>query len=314
MEPRKLIRLGNSSFAIALPKDWIDKSVLKKGDDVYIERDSNGGVNISSKFKKEEEKRIEINIDSKTTEDSFKKYLHAAYTQGYNVVVLKGKPKSSKFLKNLLSNYLSYEIIESNDKEVVIRDFFDFKEAKFENFVKRIDTNLREMFNIILSEFQKEKINAKNFSELEEIDEEVNKFYFLCSRIFIKGIDNPTIMNILKISGNELFNNWWLSFHLESLGDGLKYISREIIKTRPEMRVTVYEILSKVFNGYVSCMESFYNKNSDKAFNTLTDIKQIKEEINDLREKNLKDFRILEALELVRKNIYQNTKIIFYMR
>ena len=38
MEQRKLIRLGNSSFAIALPKDWVDKSGLKKGDNVFLEQ------------------------------------------------------------------------------------------------------------------------------------------------------------------------------------------------------------------------------------------------------------------------------------
>ena len=36
MEQRKLIKLGNSSFAIALPKDWIEKSGLKKGESIFV--------------------------------------------------------------------------------------------------------------------------------------------------------------------------------------------------------------------------------------------------------------------------------------
>ena len=38
MEQRKLIKLGNSSFALALPKEWVDKSGLKKGDNIFVER------------------------------------------------------------------------------------------------------------------------------------------------------------------------------------------------------------------------------------------------------------------------------------
>ncbi|MBS3134491.1 AbrB/MazE/SpoVT family DNA-binding domain-containing protein, partial [Candidatus Woesearchaeota archaeon] len=44
MEHRNLIKFGNSSFVISLPKDWIDRNKLKKGDAIFIEQ--NGSENL----------------------------------------------------------------------------------------------------------------------------------------------------------------------------------------------------------------------------------------------------------------------------
>jgi len=64
MNQRKLIKLGNSSYAIALPKDWVDKAGLKKGDNVYIVPNSNGELIVHPTLSNDsEDKEKLINID-----------------------------------------------------------------------------------------------------------------------------------------------------------------------------------------------------------------------------------------------------------
>ena len=309
MEPRKLIRLGNSSFAIALPKDWIEKSGLNKGDEVYVERNSNGEIIISTKFKKAEDKKIDIHSDK---EDALKKNFHAAYTKGYNIVSFKGEGLNSKFLKGLLSDYLSFEIVEAKEKEIITKDFFDINEAKFENFVKRMDNDIREIFTILIESIKNDKLNPKAVKEIHEIDKSINKFYFLCSRIFVKGIDNPTILNILKMNGNQLFNNWWMTLNLESLGDGLKYTANWISKLNPANKGEIYNVLLKLQANYIKSVEAFIKNDNKKAMEVIHETKQIAEDIDGLEPEKIS--RITNALEMVRKNIYQNSKIGFYMQ
>jgi len=312
MEPRKLIRLGNSSFAIALPKDWIDKSGLKKGDDVFIEKNSNGEIIVSSEFKKGEDKQIEIALD-KVDNDLLKKHLHAAYIKGYNTVKVKGNSKETKMLKELLGDYISFELMDSNGEEILIKDFFDIKEIKFENLVKRIDTNLKEMFEIIKRDVESGKLTTKTLKEIEEIDKEVNKFYFLCSRVFMKGVDNPTVLNILKMNGGELFNSWWIAFHLESLGDGLKYVARWINKSESFDRGAISDFISKLHKEYSKSMESFYSRDSKKALEVIQNTKMLKNDLEKL-EKDPKNLKLTAALDLIEKNVYQNAKMVFHMR
>ena len=57
MERRKLIKLGNSSYAIALPKSWVTKSGLKKGDEIFVIKNSNGELVLTSLPQKTNEQK-----------------------------------------------------------------------------------------------------------------------------------------------------------------------------------------------------------------------------------------------------------------
>jgi phosphate uptake regulator len=264
-------------------------------------------------FRKEEERKIEINLEEKNPE-FIKKNLHAAYTKGYNVIVFKGNIKNArKMIKELLDDYLSFEIIESNHKEVVVKDFFDIKEAKFENFVRRIDNNLREMFDIVVNQSKRSRLETASLKEVNEIDKAVNKFYFLCSRIFLRGIDNPTILNILKMDSTRLFNNWWIAFHLEALGDGLKYVLAWCNKLKPKNKEDIHNILSELQQNYIDSMEAFYKKERKKAFEVIKRTTKIREKIENLEKGNSKILKITQALDIVERNVYQNAKMIFYI-
>lgn len=313
MEERKLIKLGNASFAIALPKGWIDKSGLKKGDKIFLEHNGNGELTVSSTFRKRDEKVVEINLEDKAQDSEFlKRHLHALYTKGYSKVIFRGL-KDKKLLEHLLKDYLSFEVMESNGDTIIAKDFFDLDEIKFENLVRRIDNCLRDMFDTSILEIKKTKTDQKAIKELEETDASVNKFYFLCSRIFMKGIDNPSVLNTLKLDGNKLFNNWWMSFHLESLGDGMKHALKWIFKLEPKKRAEILEIMTKLQQNYILSMEAFYSEDSNTALKAIEATKAIRGDIDKLEE-DVKILKITEALEMVRKSIYQNAKMTSYIK
>ena len=67
MEYRKLIKFGESSFVVSIPKTWMTKNNLKKGDLVYFSENGNNELIIAPQLKEEdkEEKKIIINADNK---------------------------------------------------------------------------------------------------------------------------------------------------------------------------------------------------------------------------------------------------------
>ena len=313
MEERKLIRLGNSSFAIALPKDWVDKAGLKKGDKVFVVPDSNGRLFIEANFQgNKEAPALELNVENKEP-DFIKKYLHAAYINGYDKMHFKGSKEFRKTIKDLVKNYVSLEIVDSNEKEDVVKDFFDMQESKYESFVKRIDNNLREMFEVILNELQKKKIDDSVIKEIKEIDKSVNKFYFLCSRLFIKGIDNPALLSTLKMDGSSLFNNWWIAFNHEAIGDGLKSVAQNANSLDIKDKKALLEILDKLSKAHLESMEAFYNNEHEKAHGIISHTLKIREDIDKLGSQNHKALKMAHALEIIERNIYQNAKMIFHM-
>jgi len=219
MEERKLIRLGNSSFAIALPKDWIIKSGLKKGDKVFLIPNSNGEILLSSKPQKTRgDNKITIETNN-LTKYSLKKEMVSAYIKGYDELQFIGKNNRDlrNEIKKIENNLIGFEIVDNNENQVIIKDFFSLEEIDIINFIRRMDNNIRELFDIILGALEPGKLSKKEFEEIKNIDKDINKFYLLLSRIMFKGLDNPSILSSLKLEANELFNIWWCSFNLEHI-------------------------------------------------------------------------------------------------
>ena len=67
MEIRKLVKSGQSSYTVALPKNWIDKNKLERGNDIYIEEKANNELSITTNMraKTQEKTKKVINVDKK---------------------------------------------------------------------------------------------------------------------------------------------------------------------------------------------------------------------------------------------------------
>ena len=278
MEERKLIKLGNSSFAIALPKGWVDKSGLKKGDKIFLENNSNGEIIVSSEFKKVGEKEKEININDKDIEQ-IKREFTSHYINGVSVFKFTGNPLSNRKreIKELIKDYIGFEVIKEDGTEIVVKDFFKFEELNLNNLIKRIDNNTKEMFKILLESVKAKKTYSNDAEEISKIDLDINKFYFLLSRIMLLGMDNPSLTNKLKTTSIELFNYWWLAFHLEHCGDSLKYIFEQTKrnKDRKLLEKKLLPIFIKVKEKYENSLNGFYKKDPAEAYKTMGDGKKV---------------------------------------
>mgnify|MGYP001191677169 CR=1 FL=1 len=73
-EARRLIKFGNSSHVLSIPKDWIDKNRLVKGDLVFLDENEFGQLILSPDQKKIErvDRGISFCIDNKE-EDQIKR-------------------------------------------------------------------------------------------------------------------------------------------------------------------------------------------------------------------------------------------------
>ncbi|MDD5182249.1 MAG: AbrB/MazE/SpoVT family DNA-binding domain-containing protein [Candidatus Nanoarchaeia archaeon] len=315
MESRKLIKLGNSSFAIALPKDWIEKSGLKKGDKIYVERNSNGEIIISPEFKKlNGEKRSIINVDNED-EKTIKRKFTNDYISGSSSFEFTGKTikEKSRKIKNLIGDYIGCEISEETANSIIVKDFFNFEETDMNSFIKRIENNILEMFDIILSSLEKQTVSKKEIEEAIEIDSDINKFYFLNSRIMSLGLDNPALLNVLKIGTKDLFNNWWITFHLEHAGDNLKSIisAFDSEKLDEKIKNKLSPIFKELKEKYRNALHLLYEKNDKQAFEVLDNGKRALAMCEDLTKSKNSFLSIIgEKLYRVDNAVYQIIKMI----
>jgi len=310
MEQRKLIRLGNSSFAIALPKDWVDKSGLKKGDDIFVERNSNGEIIISPEFKKINEGKGEtINLEGKE-EKEIARDIISAYVGGYGNTNVNGNKDKLKIAKKIAKQFLNLELIDESEKKAIFKDLLDVQSVNIANFIRRMDNNIKDMFSVLNSINIDDRQLKKRIEELNEIDKDITKFYFLIWRLMNMGIDNPSIQTNLKINSKSFVTFFWLSYNIEQTGDELKRIGRRLATIKGN-KDYFKQVLNSIKENYDNSMKAFFEKNKNYAKEVIFK----KDETAKMCEKlaNIKGFEVItEKLHQINANIHNNSKMIFY--
>lgn len=309
MDQRKLIRLGNSSFAIALPKGWVNKAGLKKGDDVFIVPNSNGELIVQPTLKKESNDAQSVILLEKKDDEEIARDIIAAYISGCKLIEVKGEKDRLKIAKGKAKKFLNLEPIEETSEKIIFKDLLDIEDISVEKFLRRMDNNLKEMFSGLLNMVNDGKKFNQAAGEIEEIDEDVTKFYFLVWRIVNLGINNPSFQSNLKISPKSFVLYFWLSYNLEQIGDELKRIARKIEAVQDK------ELLKKVLGEASECynksMKSFFDNNRISAKEVLLDKERIIQSCEKLAE--IKNCEVIsEKLKRIVSDVQNNSKIMFY--
>ncbi|MBI2449281.1 hypothetical protein HYV49_03205 [Candidatus Pacearchaeota archaeon] len=269
MLARKIIRLGNSSYAIALPKEWIKKSELDKGDYLTVIQQTTGELTISPSVKKDSIKTKNFDFSHKNIEE-IKRELFGAYIQDYNIFDIKITKEKKKLVKQLLKGVTNFEIVEETDDKIRAKDFFRLEEINVDNHVRRIEHSTQSLFDEVRNFLLSDKPSEESLAEIREIENDVDIFTALLTRIFFKGMNNPSFLINLKKDSISIFNNWWLVFNLEYIVDNLCKIA-EIKKENPSLAIPeqVIKTFNAIHENYNLCMDAFYKNDKQYAVNVI---------------------------------------------
>lgn len=314
MDQRKLIKLGNSSFAIALPKDWIDKSGLKKGDNIFVIPNSNGELIIGSKYNKDKTSKFN-SLDLKDEDEtSLQVELISSYLRDYDTLKIKNNLdiKQKKHVKDLVKNLMSFEIIEENQDEIILKDLFNLDEADIKSFVRRIDNILRSFFEDIITAVKSGKINKELSKEIQVADVEITRLYLLIGRIFMKSLDNPSMLHSIKTNSLDLFRNWWIALHLEKVGDELKRVAKILenpIKADNKFLIGLFDEINK---NYIGCVSSYYSNNKQMNKEVIGANQKIISTCEKYDGKDAIIAQIVEKFKYLQGNVFQISKMMAY--
>jgi phosphate uptake regulator len=241
LQIRKLVKSGAASHTIALPKEWLDKNNLNKGDLLYITEKNNELV-ISSDTKKPkiEKKEISISVDKKEI-NTIRRQTISAYINNYSIFTFHGDSlnKNLEEIRKILDNFLALEIVEQTNTKLVAKDFLNLEEFSITNTIRRMDMLTRS----IISDAKK---GEKESQALEFRDYEVDKLLFLISRLIRSNLEEPSS----KLPNTKALSVWWLAKNLESISDAAKKISRIFNKESSP----IYDELEQF---YLECIKSY---------------------------------------------------------
>ena len=271
---RKVIKMGDSSLVISLPKEWTRKAKITRGSSVEIEELSSGELIVKPRMIEIKKKPVEVSPAKKYLERN----IVDNYINGADTIIISSKtpidPELMNSIYNIIQELQGLEITEASSKRIII-EYFGSPVP-----VKRLLTR----FSLIVNNFLNALIISFRENEGTEVEaikrmRETKKIYHILLRNLIMASTNVKVATEIELKTR----------------DPIYYIC--IVKNLKEMlvqleRANFYETtynkqISDIFEDILTC-----HKRATKAWNA-KDRRLAQETLNRVRESRVK----LESFE-----------------
>lgn len=313
MEFRRLIEFGKSSFVISVPKGWITKNKLKKGDVLHIdERDNELVILPESSSEGKEKKSSEIDITGMNIKD-IEAQIISRYIKNYNSIILKGDDLRQKApqIREVIHNLMALEIMEETATRIVANDFLNMADLSIKNLLRKMDIITREMMLDA-----KQCINENKCENISDRDQDVNRLSYLIFRSIKYYHENPNMLRKAKLTHSELIDFWLVTFAVENIADQIKRIAKHIaeIKLDAKAEKKIIELCEKIQKRYMDAMKTFYTRDTKAAYSMLTGKAELILELKNIHDscKSTESIdRILEKLKQIVGVTQQIVKVVY---
>jgi len=270
METRKLVRTGAETYTLSLPKGWIKKNKLNKGDMLFIEENKEFlEIKPAEGRNQKEEKEAVITIDRKDV-STIRRETISAYINNFSQLTFIGDTLNNKLedIRKILHNFLALEVIEQTEKRLVVKDYLDLKEFSLDSIIRRMDMLVRSIMIDSKNSFSKKGVHEN----LKLRDYEVDKLFFLLNRL----------LRSRDISSKQVIAYFWIAKTLENISDEIKEVAEDFENTNDKGILDKY---SEVEEYYKEAVKAYMKKDRELADKLISQKNGIVEKLDKLKEK-----------------------------
>ncbi len=281
---RNIIKLGNS-YAISLPKGWIDRFGLDSSKEIELEEMDSGMLGITAGKNKEQESEEIIHIEKEEPMDNIYAKIYRAYIQGFRNIIITGHPDREQFkvISEVQRNLTGLEVIEQSGNRIVFKDFIHLEDIDMDRFTSSIFNHLIGMATEITEDISKD---IETGDKIRDMDCAVDRTANLVFRCLNLALRDSSYMKKIGKSTHELMITSRIIKNLEKIGNmlvGISYYMNE--KQTPRMKEYGYILFRKdrricnetaaFLNAWIRYIkpirDALFNKKTDAAISIYTD-------------------------------------------
>ncbi len=190
MEPRKIIKVGEKSYAITLPKKWAKILGIKPRDSVNLVLDKTGVIHVYVTHKKPKATVSNLVIDASNLNlQQLEELLRACYIEGLDAIHIKNINKETIKIHEL--NQILYKLpgvlfLEPGLEDLIIKIAITEDVIDVEEVISRISHVLELMFDYLENYIEKGK--KEDAEAILKLDDEVDRLYHLGQRLIRKRV------------------------------------------------------------------------------------------------------------------------------
>lgn len=208
---------SGSSFLIILPKDWVVRQKLSKGDPVVIAEREDGCLIIDPRLPKAGEPR------STTTEigHNLRWKITSRYLLGFDEIRIVSKEPITNVqrdeLKQVIKRFVALEVTEEDDHQIILRCLVDPTTLPVSTAMRRMNLITSRMIDDSLKVYFEG--SQEGAEEVIQRDEDVDRLFFLIVRELRSAVQYPRMSEMMKIAPVEALDYRLAAQYIERIAD-----------------------------------------------------------------------------------------------
>ena len=281
METRKLQVSGHSTYILSLPKEWIKKNEVNKGDNIRLRLQPDGTIILSPAQNELKAKEAKLTV----TEDSdklFRKFI-GLYLAGYKTIKLRFEGddggKAKKSVKRIIEKFSGLEIVSESNETMTVQDLFDSSLFTPDKAIRRMTLLTISMLNDAILSFETKDNNLAQ--DVISRDDNVDWLGWLITRQYNLILQDIALSEKLGISQQKGLGYLLIAKSLERIADHTSKIASNSNKSSLNNDLLISDV--KQMANHISylldvAIKSFYSENFDDANNVLREAKELQNE------------------------------------
>ena len=274
---------SGSSFLIILPKDWVVRQKLSKGDPVVIAEREDGCLIIDPRLPKAGETRS----TTADIEQNLRWEITSRYLLGFDEIRIVSKEpitnEQRDELKRVIKRFVALEVTEEDDHQIVLRCLVDPTTLP-------VSTAMRRM-NLITSRMIDDSLKAyfeglqEEAEEIIQRDEEVDRLFFLIVRELRSAVQYPRMSELMKITPVEALDYRLAAQYIERIADLAVDIALRVEEPLDKKLVKKLQLIGdKVKEMLVDSVNNLFKFDSKKVTKVIEAERWLIEETAKLRQ------------------------------
>ena len=253
-----------SSFLIILPKEWVTKQNLAKGDAVFIAEREDGCLIIDPRFAKTGEPRI----STAKIRENMRWEITSRYLLGFDEIRIVSKDPISNEqrdeLKRIIKRFVALEITEDDDHQIVLRCLVDPSTLPVNTAMRRMHQITSRMIDDSMNAYFAG--NREAADEVVQRDEEVDRLFFLIVRELRSAIQYPRMSEAMKLTPVKALDFRLAVQYIERIADLAVDIARRVEEPIDASLVKKIEpIVKDVLNMLSDAVKNLFKFDSKKV-------------------------------------------------
>ena len=266
MIKRKVMALGRSSLVISLPREWLKRTNIDRGDEVTVTMEDDLSLTVSpGRVHEDKENDIELSIRSDESEDSIIRKTIGCYMNGYHVIRLRSATifsvEQQKAIRNVMST-LYMRIIEATSSSTVLQTLMDESLASVTSGIERMYIITSSMCQDLLKAMREwDEELAKSVISLED---DIDQFSYFLLRLLRSAAVDPSLAKRLDLNMLDCLDYQTLIKRIEHIADQITSIAENLInlyQTRLFFPREVFNVIidstDMAFHSYERSVQSF---------------------------------------------------------